>query len=134
MSAILTGLGERALTFLLSTGNHSFHTFFQVSCIYFIPAHANSPQSSLINNIRQFCSGGTSRSTSHHINIHLFMLYPPQVYIQNGFSSFQIWKFHLYSAVESSGTQQRFVQAVGAIGCSQYDNAFAAVESVHLGQ
>ena len=56
------------------------------------------------------------------------------MYTQDGFTTDQVGQLNGYTAVETTGTQQRGVEGFGTVGCSQNDNALAAVETIHLGQ
>src|ERR1017187_5149524 len=51
------------------------------------------------------------------------------VSIQDGTASFPVWIGYVDLAVESPGTQQRFVQVVRAIGCPHDDDSLAALET-----
>ena len=57
-----------------------------------------------------------------------------QVHFEDGLTTFQVGQLHLHTAVETSRTQQRFVQHLGSVGGSQNDHTLAAVETIHLCQ
>src|SRR5258707_991131 len=40
----------------------------------------------------------------------------------------------MHLAVETSGTQKRFVQVLGAVSRSHHDDSFRAVEAIHLSE
>ena len=59
---------------------------------------------------------------------------PFHVDFEDSLALLDIWQLHIYLAVESSCTQQRFVQHIGAVGGSQHYHVCSAAETVHLGE
>jgi hypothetical protein len=56
--------------------------------------------------------------------VHLEDLAPPH----------RVWWQHRHAAVEASGTQQRRIQHLGAVGRGDHDHADRWVEAVHFGE
>lgn len=68
------------LSLFLCTCYHGFHTFFQIRSSHFTPSHTDRPQCRFINNISQFCTRCTRRSTSHYI----YSLPAPHCFLKTG--------------------------------------------------
>ena len=56
------------------------------------------------------------------------------MYPQDGLSALQVRQLNRNAPVKPSGTQQRRVQRIGAVGGRQDDDALLAIKAVHLGQ
>ena len=59
---------------------------------------------------------------------------PFHVDFEDSLALLDIRQLHIYLAVESSCTQQRFVQHIGSVGGSQHYHVCSAAETVHLGE
>ena len=53
---------------------------------------------------------------------------------EDGFAPFEIGQLHDDTAVETSRTQQCFVQTLRPVGSSKDHHAFGGIEAVHLGE
>ena len=56
------------------------------------------------------------------------------MYGQYCFTAFKVRKLYWYAAVKTAWAQERFIQCFRSVGRTKNDNAFAAVETIHLGQ
>lgn len=117
---------------LLDTGNHGFHTFLQIGSRHLAPPHTNSPQGRLVDNIGQFGTRRTCRSTSYNVHIYLVAFHFLEVDADDSLAPFEVGQLHLDAAVETAGTEQCLVQTFRPIGGSQYHHALTPIESVHL--
>ena len=58
----------------------------------------------------------------------------PQVHVEDLFPFLEFGQFHMDLTVKTSGTHQRFVQNIGAVGRRQDDHARIGAETVHFSQ
>ena len=56
------------------------------------------------------------------------------MYLQDFGTSLDIRTVYYNLAVETAGTQQRRVQNIRTVGCSNHNDAFVSTEAVHLNQ
>ena len=121
--------------FLLVACNDYFNGFFQVSLGSELSAITDCSQSCLVNDIRQFRTGGTRGHTGNHLEVHIVSdLHFLGMYPENLFSAVQVRQFYGNTAVETSGTGQCRVKGFGTVGCRQDHNAGIALKAVHFRQ
>ena len=117
------------------TGNNNFHRFFQVTLNDVFTAQLNSTQGCFVDNISQLGTGSAAGSTGNRIEINIVThLDISGMYGQNCFTSFKVRKLYWYATVKTAWAQERFIQCFRSVGRTKNDNAFAAVETIHLGQ
>ena len=56
------------------------------------------------------------------------------MHFQNLFAALEVGQLHRHTAVKTSGTGQRRVQRIRAVGSRQNDDAGVALKAVHLGE
>ena len=56
------------------------------------------------------------------------------MHVEDGFSLLKVGKFDIDLPVETSGTQEGFVQHIGTVGGGQHDDVGTTAETIHLGK
>ena len=83
----------------------------------------------------QFGAGSARRGPGQHIPVHRFLnVHLAGMHPEDGFPSVQIGSSTGTPAVKPAGSQQRRIQAFGAVGGRQQNHALAAVKTVHFRQ
>ena len=123
------------LIFLLVASNDNLNALFEVGLGNLVAACTDSAQCSFVYHVCKLCTGCTGSHARDGIEVQTgFALDLLGMYTQDGFTTDQVRQLNGYTAVETTGTQQRGVKGFGTVGCSQNDNTLAAIETIHLGQ
>ena len=128
-------LGGHDPALLLGAG-HDFHrSLLDVLHRDGLAVAAGSQQGRLVDQVLQVGAGKTGGALGDHLEGHiggqgLFA----GVDFQDLLAALDIGQAHIHLAVETAGTQQGFVQDVGAVGGRHDDDAVVGLEAVHLDQ
>src|SRR5699024_6440499 len=116
-------------------GNDDFHALFEVGLGNLVATCTDSTQRGFVYHVCKLCTGCTGSHARDGIEVQTgFALDLLGMYTQDGFTTNQVGQLNGYTAVETTGTQQRGVEGFGAVGCSQNNNTLAAVKTIHFGQ
>ena len=126
------GLGHHA-TLALRSGNHALHRFLDLVHRDHGTMAAGSQQCRLIEQVRQV---GTGKANGHlgellklHVLVHRLVL---GMHAQDLLAALHIRTVDRNLTVKTTGTQQRRIQNVGAVGGGDQDDRLALLKTVHL--
>ena len=92
-------------------------------------------QGSFVTYVGDIGTGETGRLTGQQVNVYRAVrFHRTEMDFEYGFPFIQVRQVHVYLPVETSGTQQGFVQNVHPVGGCQNDDTAVGAETVHLGQ
>ena len=121
--------------FFLRTGDDHFKGNQQVFLIDGLAALANGPEGCFIYQVSKIRAYGTGGSLGDLLQIHIFrQLDLPGVDLQGVQSALEVGTVHGDPAVETAGTEQCFVQNLGAVGGGQANDTLGGIEAVDLAQ
>ena len=128
------GLGHHA-TLALRSGNHALHRFLDLVHRDHGTMAAGSQQRRLVE---QICQIGTSEANGHlgellklNVLVHRLVL---GMHAQDLLAALHIRTVDRNLTVKTTGTQQRRIQNVGAVGGGDQDDRLAFLKAVHLDQ
>ena len=131
---LLLMIRKDCILFLVSSYDN-FNALLQIRLCDNLSSAADSPQSSLVDDICKLCTRSTGGHAGDLLKVNpIRQLDLLAVYLQNGFAPLQIGELYRNTPVKAPRTGQCRVQAVRLVGGRENDNAIVSFKSVHLGQ
>ena len=126
---------RRNLGFLFQTTDDTVDSIQEILFAYELLAVAGCNQCRFIADIGNIRTGESRSLACQQIYVHcIIYLNRAQMYAEYFLTFVQVGQVYMYLTVETSGTKQRLVQHVYAVGSSQNDNTTVGTEAIHLCQ
>ena len=119
----------------LRASHHAVNRLVNGAVINHVAVIAGGQQGRLVHDVRQVGTGETGGALRNQGQVNSVSdRLARGVHAQNLLATLHVGGIHTNLAVETTGTQQRRVEHIGAVRCRNDDDVRVAVEAVHLNQ
>ena len=119
--------------FALCARDYGFDGLLKVCLRHLIAPQPHGAQCGFIHYVGKVSARRSHSCARYRLKVHvLAQMHLTAMHSQYVGAALEVGQFHLHTAVETTGAQQRLIQYFGAVGGREQYNALARIEAVHF--